>query len=88
MQRQKLEEIIAKYRNLVDPSYDEEKMYQYERFADSVEDNIEIYEDDRFETEQDLFDDFNEVEAEVDAQWETMFPEGDDDDFITDLLTR
>ena len=79
MQRQKLEKIIAKYRNLVDPSYNEEKMYQYERFADSVEDNIEIYEDDRFETEQDLFDDFNEVEAEVDAQWEAMYPKGDDD---------
>ena len=79
MQRQKLEEIIAKYRNLVDPSYDEEKMYQYERFADSVEDNIEIYEDDRFETEQDLFDDINEVEAEVDAQWEAMYPKGDAD---------
>jgi len=89
MQREEIEKIIAKYRKLANASFDDDKIYQYERFADFVEDNIEIYEDDEYcETEEYLIDNFNEVEAEVDAQWDAMFPEGDDDDSITDFLTR
>jgi len=89
MQREEIERIIDKYRKLANASCDDDKIYQYERFADFVEDNIEIYEDDEYcETEEHLMDNFNEVEAEVDAQWDSMFPEGDDDDSITDFLTR
>ena len=89
MQREEIEKIIAKYRKLANASFDDDKIYQYERFADFVEDNIEIYEDDEYcETEEHLIDNFNEVEAEVDSQWDAMFPEGDDDDSITDYLTR
>lgn len=87
MQKEELEGIIAKYRNLAGGCDD--KCYQYDRFADFMEDNIEIFEEDEsFETEKDLMDYFNEVEEEVDAQWDSMFPEGDDDDSITDFLTR
>ena len=51
--------------------------------------SIKIFEDDEYcETEEHLIDNFNEVEAEVDAQWDSMFPEGDDDDSITDFLTQ
>ena len=89
MQRDQIEKIITKYRNLAASSCDDEKIYRNERFADYVEDNIEIFEDDEYcETEDDLMDSFNEAEAEIDAQWDAMFPEGDDDDSITDYLAR
>ena len=89
MQREEIEGIISKYRKLANASWDEEKIFQYERFADFVEENIEYFEDeDYYETEKYLIEYFNEVESEVDAQWNNMFPEGDDDDSITDYLTR
>ena len=88
MQKQDLNSIIAKYRKLAGSSYDDDKIYRYERFADHVEDNFQLFEeDDYYETEEDLLDDFNEQESEIDAQWENMFSEGDDDDAITDFLT-
>jgi len=65
----------------INSSCNDDKIYQYERFADFVEDNIEIYENDEYcETEEDLMENFNEVEAETDAQWDSMFPDGRDDD--------
>ena len=90
MQRYQIQEIITKYRKLAGTSYDEEN--KYERFADFIEDNIEIYEDDEdgeyCDTEKNLLERFKEAEDEIDAQWAAMFPEGDDDDAITDYLTR
>ena len=89
MQKDQIQEIITKYRKLAAASCDDEKIYKYERFADFIEENIEIYEDDEYcESEEDMLDSFNEAEAEIDAQWAAMFPEGDDDDSITDYLTR
>ncbi|MDR2970683.1 MAG: hypothetical protein LBU83_01960 [Bacteroidales bacterium] len=88
MQKEEIEAIIAKYQNLAGTT-DDEKAAQYERFAGYIEENITIFEDDDYyETEEDLLDDFNAAVAEIDAQWEAMFPEGDEDDSITDFLTR
>ena len=89
MQKEEIEKVIAKYRKKAGSIYDDEKSRQYEDFADYIEDNIEMYEEnERYETEEDLLDDYHEVEAETDAQWESMFPEGDDDDSVTDYVTR
>ena len=89
MQKDQIEKIISKYRNLAASSCDDEQIYRYERFADYIEDNIEIFEDDEdCETVEHLMESFNEAEAEIDAQRDAMFPEGDDDDSITDYLTR
>ena len=88
MQKQELEAIIAKYRKLAGSTIDGEKAAQYDLFARHVENNFELFEeDDYYEAEEDLLNDFNEQESEIDAQWESMFPEGDDDDSITDFLT-
>jgi len=49
----------------------------------------ELFEEDEFyETKEDLLDSFKQAESADDAQWDSMFPEGDDDDSITDYLTR
>ena len=81
MQKQDLNSIIAKYRKLAGSSCDDEKLYRYERFVDHVENNFQLFEEDEYyETEEDLLNDFIEQEAEIDAQWENMFPEGRDDD--------
>jgi len=90
MNKEQINLIIAKYRKLSASieSRNEEKAYQYERFADFIKENLEQYEDDSYETEEDLLDDFNEAEAEEDVQWNAMFPDGDEDDSITDYLMR
>jgi hypothetical protein len=90
MKKEQIQAIAEKYRKLackIEPD-DEEKAYEYERFADFIEDNIDIYDDDDYESEADLLTDYNESEAEVDAQWDNIFPEGDEDDSITDFLTQ
>jgi hypothetical protein len=87
MQKQEIAKIINKYRNFAHSSDDEEKSHHYEQFADYVEDNFDLFEEnDFYETEEDLFDSFQQAESEIDAQWDSMFPEGDDDDSITDYL--
>lgn len=91
MRKEKIQSIATKYRKLATSRYiyNEEEANNYERFADFIEDNSYLYlEDDNYETEQDLLDDFNEAEAEIDAQWDSMFPESNDDDSITDYLTK
>ena len=88
MEVEKIERIIAKYRKLAESSYDDEKIYLYERFADYIEENRDIFiEDDFIETEEELMDNYKEAEAEFESQWEAMFPEGDEDDSITDYMT-
>jgi hypothetical protein len=90
MKKEEILEIATKYRKLatsMEPENDE-KGYKFERFADYIEENDDIFEDDYYETEEELFEHFNEVVAEEDAQWDDMFPEGDEDDSITDFLTK
>jgi hypothetical protein len=88
MEKEKIEQIIAKYRKLASSTFDDDKSWQYGHFADSIEDSIEMYEEDYYETEEDLLNDYNEANAEVDAQWNDLFPEGDEGDAITDFLTN
>ena len=90
MTREELTEIIKKYRNLARSTerFNEEKANNYERFADYLEDNNHFVDDDYYETEEDLLEEFKEVELEIDAQWDNWFPEGDDDDSISDFLTK
>jgi hypothetical protein len=90
MEKEQINSIIAKYRKLSGSAYgrDEYKAWKYDHFADYIEDNKDLYEDDYYEAEEDLLTDYNEANAEVDDEWEMMFPEGDDDDSITDFLTN
>jgi uncharacterized protein YozE (UPF0346 family) len=92
MRKAELKSIIDKYRKLANSHLDEDlfgkKAHKYECFADYIEDNEDDFKNKYYETEEELWDRFNEAEAEIDAQWEAMFPEGDDDDSITDFLTK
>jgi hypothetical protein len=91
MIKEEVAKIAEKYRKLADKLYQEqndEKANTYERFADYLEENNHFDDDDYYETEQDLFEEFNETEAEQDNVWKNWFPEGDDDDSITDFLTK
>jgi hypothetical protein len=89
MQKETIDNIITKYRALADSTDDGEKADKYSRFVWFIEENIELFEEDEsYETEDDLLDYFKEVELEPDAQRDAMFSEGDDDDSITDFMTR
>jgi hypothetical protein len=92
MKKEEIKDIVAKYRKLATKSHiqlDNEKGDNYDLIAVHIEDNIERFaEDDSYETEEDLLNDFNETESEYYAQLDAMFPNGDDDDSITDYLTR
>ena len=83
MTREELEEIIEKYQTLSENLYtrDEAKSFHYRQFIDWVENNIDTFEDvDDFATdEEELWNNFLEAEGESE-NWESMFPEGDDDD--------
>jgi hypothetical protein len=89
MQKEQVQAIAEKYRKLASSTeqYDDEKANNYERFADYIEEN-DYFEDDYYETEEDLLNDFNETETEIDDAWEMLFPEGDEDDSITDFMTQ
>jgi len=81
MNKEEIEKVIKKYRKLAGSTFDNEKTHHYEHFADYIEENIENFEeDDYYDSEEDLLDAYHEVESEINAQWDTMFPENDDDD--------
>ena len=92
MTKAEISEIAVKYRNFASSmsARNEEKADYYERFADYLEENdyFDDYDDDFYETERDLLDSFNEMEGETEYQWNNMFPEGDEDDSITDFMTK
>lgn len=91
MTREELEHIIEKYRNLSGNLYsqDEAKSYHFRQFADWLENNIDTFEDvdDFASDEEDLWNNFLEVVEETE-NWDSMFPEGDEDDSITDWMTK
>jgi len=74
------------------------KNCQNNQTSDVVEEKIDLNkEDDSYDSEKDLIDDYKkykqnrqykQAESKYDAIWDSMFPEGDDDDSITDYLTR
>ena len=87
-----LELSIEKYRELSEKyqSSNDEKSYLYDRCADYIENNMSEFEDGLEDTEDDfkeLWDRFKEVEEDF-GNWDMMFPEGDEDDSITDYLTK
>ena len=90
MTGEEITEIIEKYRKLAQTTerFNGERAHNYERFADYLEDNNHFVDDDYYETEEDLLEEFKEVESDMGAQWDNWFPEGDDDDSISDLLTK
>lgn len=91
MTREELEQIIEKYRHLSAKfeSKNDNKSHQYERFAEWVDNNIDTFEDiDDFASDEDeLWNNFLESEEESE-NWDSMFPEGDEDDSITDWMTK
>lgn len=89
MTKEEITEIIEKYQELAGSTeyFNEEKAIFYDRFADYLKNNDHFEDDDYYETEEDLIEEFREVESDIDGQWEHWFPEGDDDDSITDFLT-
>ena len=80
MQRKEIEKIIAKYEKLSASTYphDEKKAHRYEHIARFIEENIDLFEEGDYESEDDLLDDYNEVEADMEFQRKNMFPEDDD----------
>ena len=63
--------VIDKYQKRSEQGYryGDEKCAFYERVAEQIEDNIDNYENDIFETEQDIIDSVKEEFAEVD-EWD------------------
>ena len=68
MNRTEIDKIIEKYRDNSEreDKYGYDKCAYFERVAGQIEDNILTYEDDFFETEEDIIDDVKESFAEVD----------------------
>ena len=86
MTADEFEELIEKYRRLSSKLEidDDLKSYEYDRFASWLEENKGTFED---EDEDELLFSFREQEDEGN-NWDSMFPEGDEDDSITDWMTQ
>lgn len=67
MERKEIKELIEKYRRMSqqEQRYGAEKCAFFERVADQIEDNIYSYEDDSFESEEDIINEVREAFAEV-----------------------
>ena len=72
MERNEIKELIEKYRRMSQQTrgYGAEKCAFFERVADQIEDNIYTYEDDCFETEEDIINDVKETFSKVDDNYE------------------
>ena len=81
MQRKEIKAIIKKYQKLADATHNDDKCYQYVRFAEYLEENIRNFTDDDYETEEDLLNIFNESESDFDDNWNELLPVG-----IKDIL--
>ena len=68
MERKEIEELIEilRYKSGQERKYGADKCAFFERVAGQIEDNIDIYEDDYYETEEDIIDDVKESFAQVD----------------------
>ena len=90
MTEEELLSLVKKYHYLsakYEPD-DEEKSIAYERFAEFLEDfpgNSGLSE---FDSEENLWDYFKEVEAEYGNYWDVAFPEGVDENEITTWLSN
>ncbi len=65
MEKEQIEKLIEKYKRMSGQirRFGDEKCAYFERVVAQIEDDIYIYEDDAFETEQDIIDDINETFA-------------------------
>ena len=77
MERKEIKELIEKYRRMSQQErrYGAEKCAFFERVADQIEDNIYSYEDDSFESKEDIINDVREAFAEVDDIYEDDYAE-------------
>ena len=68
MKKENIETIIEKFKRMSgqERKYGADKCAFFERVAGQIEDNIDIYEDDYYETEEDIIDDVKESFAQVD----------------------
>ena len=68
MKKEQIESIIEKFKRKSSQyrRYTEDKCAYFEQVADQIEDNLFIYLDDCFETEEDILDDVKETFAEFD----------------------
>jgi hypothetical protein len=90
MTNEDLGQLIEKYRNLsmeYEPE-DEEASIAYERFAEFMIDYTTYTRLSEDDDEMSLWENFKEAEAGVGNYWDVAFPEDDDDDSITDYLTK
>ena len=68
MEREDIEKLIEKLRHKSgqERRYGAEKCAYFDRVAGQIEEYIDTYEDDRFETEEDIIEDVNEIFNEDD----------------------
>lgn len=68
MEKEQIQKIIEKYRRKSTQfrRYSDEKCAFFERVADDIEDNIHIFIDNFYETEDDILEDVKESFTEVD----------------------
>ena len=80
MEREQIESIIEKYKRKSSQElrYGPEKCFFFEQVADQIEDNIDEYLDDSYETEDDILFNVKEVFMEIDDFY--------DDDLINNLF--
>lgn len=90
MTREELDQIVEKYRNLSTKfeSQDEEKYFAYSRFAEFLEGYPRHSGLSDSDSEETLWEHFKEVEEECGNCWDLMFPNGDEEDSITDWMTK
>ncbi|MDR2972021.1 MAG: hypothetical protein LBU83_08855 [Bacteroidales bacterium] len=87
MQKTKIKSIIEKYKELADFSRNETKIYQYIRFAEYLDENIDLLEDDEnYNSEEDFLALFNKKEAKVDDLWKPMLQVGDDEEAMAKFI--
>ena len=73
MTKEEIQEIIAKYRRKSDQEqkYGADKCAMYDRIADQLEQDIDLYvDDDCFQSEKEIIDDITELFDEYDRQFD------------------
>lgn len=80
MKKENIETIIEKIKKMSgqERKYGADKCAFYERVAGQIEDNIDIYEDDYYETEEDIIDDVKESFVQVDDFYDEEYYENMD----------
>lgn len=74
MEREDIEKLIEKLRHKSgqERRYGAEKCADFDRAAGQIEEYIDTYEDDRFETEEDIIEDVKEAFDEVDSFYDDI----------------